>query len=202
MNIQEIVITIVVGVMTAAITFYLKDFLLKKQEYSKLRQKLEKIAGKNATVIYGDEKSFNGKDEIYKIVEIGESGVILENELKTIFIPTAMLLSTQMVLPSSKYSTIMREREIEQEKRMAKLFMEEMKSTMPSMVEPLSKETREFYREMLEELSNKKDSITDVLSALVQTGSLQPPDPTRLLALRLAKLLTSDSIIDQDKRLE
>jgi len=66
MNIQEIAITIAVGAISVAISFFLKDFLRQKLEYQKLRAKLEKIAGKNASVIYG-------RDEVFKMIDIDES---------------------------------------------------------------------------------------------------------------------------------
>ena len=194
MNIQEIAISIVVGAISVAISFYLKDFLLRKQEYQKLRAKLEKIAGKNATVIYGE-------NEVFKLKEIDESGIVLENELKTIFVPTAMLLQTQMILPSDRYSELVKEKELEKEKRTAKLFMDEMKTGFPSMYQPMQeegKETREALMGVLSKLGEKKDS-TELLSVLMQTGSIQPPDPVQLLAMRFAKLLTISSDDSQEK---
>lgn len=195
MNLQEIVITIVIGAISVAVSFYLKDFLLQKQQFRKLRAKLEKIAGKNATVIYE-------KDEVFKLKEIDESGVILENEMKTIFVPTDMLLQTQMILPSDRYTELKKEKELEKETRMAKIILEEMKNVFPSMLlEPMqedSKETREALKEVLSKLGEKADP-TELMSLLMQAGAIQPPDPTQVIASRLAKLLTSSTDVVEIK---
>jgi hypothetical protein len=190
MNIQETIITIVVGAISVAISFYLKDFMLQKQQYKKLRAKLEKIAGKNARVIYG-------KDETLKITEIDESGVTLENDFKTIFVPTAMLLQTEMILPSDKYDMLIKEKENEKEKRQAQLFLEEMKTGMPTIFNDSLQEQNKMMREVMEKattkMGEKKDPTNELLSMLMQTGSIQPPDPVQLLAMRFAKMLANDT---------
>jgi putative effector of murein hydrolase LrgA (UPF0299 family) len=188
MDMREILITIVVGTISVAVSFYLKDFLMQKAQYRKLRKKLERIAGKNAAIIYDE-------GEIVKIKEIDENGVTLESELKTIFIPTAMLLQTEMVLPSTSYAKIIEEKKEKEQQRMARLLVEEFtKSMVPTMMGPMredSKETREALVRVLTSLESKtkKDSLQELLPLLMKTGVLEPPDPVQLVALRFAQLL-------------
>src|SRR5688572_3371258 len=94
-NYQEIIVSIIVGVVSVTLAFYIKDFLIQKNEFRRLRQKLEKVAGKNARVIYNDE--------IYKVTYVDESGIILNGELNTVFIPTSKLLQTETILPSDRF---------------------------------------------------------------------------------------------------
>jgi len=51
----EVIVSILVGVVTAvvatAFTFHFKDYLEERAKFKKFKEKLEKIAGKNATAI-------------------------------------------------------------------------------------------------------------------------------------------------------
>ena len=65
--------------ISSVLTFFLKDQLQRYIDYRKLRSKLDKIAGVGLPVIY--------KDDQYKINNIDRQGVLLINDLQTIFIP-------------------------------------------------------------------------------------------------------------------
>ena len=121
---------ILAAAVSVAVTFYIKDYLQKRADYAKLRKKLEKIAGKNATVIYFPERG--GMSSIgaglYRIIEIDEHGITLRNELQTVFVPVAKLLQAEIILPCDDY----------EEARLARLKkdMEDLADAMvPAMID-------------------------------------------------------------------
>jgi hypothetical protein len=106
---------VVTTVVTVATTFYLKDFLQKKNEYKKLKNKLEAVAGRNAYIVYTGTGSGVGSN-LYKITDIDEGGITLKNSLQTIFIPPMLLLNSPMIVPDENYETLKKEhqaREVE-----------------------------------------------------------------------------------------
>jgi hypothetical protein len=106
-NITALIVGLIALVGTIAITFYVRDYLQKKQEYKQLREKLEKIAGRNAKILYSPVGV--GLQE-FKITGIDESGITIENELHTVFIPPNKLLQTEMILPVDKYEKLKHEK--------------------------------------------------------------------------------------------
>ena len=104
-NIYTLIISVVTFVISAAVTFYIKDYLQKRSEYGKLRKKLEKIAGKHASVLYspGPGASIGIGPQIFKIIDIDQHGITLQNELQTIFIPPAKVIQSEMILPCDDF---------------------------------------------------------------------------------------------------
>lgn len=111
----KILFMVVTTVVTVATTFYLKDYLQKKNEYKKLKNKLEAVAGRNAYIVYTGAGSSAGSN-LYKITDIDEGGITLKNSLQTIFIPPKLLLNSAMIVPQENYETLKKEyqaREVE-----------------------------------------------------------------------------------------
>jgi hypothetical protein len=196
-NYQEILITIIAGAIGVAIAFYIKEFLQRKHQYRRLRNKLEKIAGKNARIIYEG-------DEIFKIAEIDENGVTLTSELKTLFIPTAKLLQTEIVLPSDEYDEIIERRKKEKEEEKNKIMVEALQRTMPSLADTFLKEyekesqqIRDLLKQVIEKASigSEGDVLERLISILINLGALQPPDPAQVLGMKLARILTDEGIV-------
>lgn len=104
----KILFVVVTTVVSVAITFYLKDFLQKKSEYKKLKEKLETVAGRNAYIVYTGAGSSVGSN-LYKITDIDEGGVTLKNSLQTIFIPPQLLLNSAMIVPDDNYEELKKE---------------------------------------------------------------------------------------------
>ena len=101
----EILATIATIVVTVAVTFYIKDYLQKRTEYAKLRKKLQKIAGKEAEILYAVSEFGSNAFQTYTITEIDEHGVTIQNALQTIFIPAAKLFSLTYSVRRGKASS-------------------------------------------------------------------------------------------------
>ena len=99
-GIVEIVIAIVSLVVAAAITFYIKDWYQKRRDYNQLIEKINKIAGKGAKVIYAVPGI--GSD-LYKIESIDSSGIFLKSEVQSIFLPIKKVLESEIILPADDY---------------------------------------------------------------------------------------------------
>jgi hypothetical protein len=103
---DDIIIGILIGVVTAviatAITFYVKDYLEERAKFSKFKEKLEKIAGKNATVIIPSIGQV-------KIVDISKQGLTVKSELCDTFIPMEKVLQTEIALPVANYDKLLKE---------------------------------------------------------------------------------------------
>ena len=110
-NISTLIVGLIALIGTIVITFYVKDFLQRKQEYKRLREKLEKIAGRNATILFCPSGGgIGGGLQEFKIIDIDGSGITLKNELHTIFIPPNKLLQTEMILPVDNYEKLKHEK--------------------------------------------------------------------------------------------
>ena len=106
-NITTLIVGLITLIGTLVITFYVRDFLQKRQEYKQLLGKLEKIAGLNAAILYSPSAVGVGAGlQEFKIIDIDESGITIKNELHTIFIPPNKLLQTEMILPVDNYETL------------------------------------------------------------------------------------------------
>ncbi|PKF80617.1 hypothetical protein CW749_05580 [Vibrio sp. vnigr-6D03] len=101
----KILFAVVTTVLSVAITFYLKDYLQKKSEYKKLKEKLEAVAGRNAYIVYTGSGSGIGSN-LYKIIDIDEGGITLKNSIQTIFIPPQLLLNSAMIVPEENYDQL------------------------------------------------------------------------------------------------
>ncbi|MGA2769084.1 MAG: hypothetical protein ABSF24_12335 [Candidatus Bathyarchaeia archaeon] len=93
---SEVIVGVIIGVVTAviatALTFYLRDYLKEKAKFKKFKEKLEQIAGKNATIIIPDI----GQVEI---TEINKQGITVKNELCTTFIPMEKCFEPILLCP-------------------------------------------------------------------------------------------------------
>jgi hypothetical protein len=105
-DLLPILIFLISLVTTVAITFYLKDYLQSKNEYRKLRKKLEKVAGKNSTIIYATTIGGFGASHLYKIYDIDDNGITLHNDMQTIFVPAKKLLQSEMIVPCEEYEKV------------------------------------------------------------------------------------------------
>jgi len=103
---DDIIIGILIGVVTAviatAITFYIKDYLEERAKFGKFKMKLEKIAGKNATVIIPNIGQV-------KIVDVSKQGLTVRSELCDTFIPMEKVLQTEIALPVENYDKLLKE---------------------------------------------------------------------------------------------
>ena len=136
-------LSILVAAVSVAVTFYIKDHLQKRADYARLRKKLEKIAGKNATVVYFPERG--GMSSIsaglYRIIEIDEHGIALRNELQTVFVPVAKLLQTEIILPCDDYEEVRLARLKKDMEDLADAMVPAMINKMlPAFIEAVEKE--------------------------------------------------------------
>lgn len=92
---DQLVISIASLVGTTAITSFLTDRIQLHLDYRKLKAKLDNFAGLQAVVLYDDTK--------YRIQSIDRHGIVLQNELQTLFIPIKKALDNIIALPSDHY---------------------------------------------------------------------------------------------------
>ena len=78
---------------TLAITLFVKSWIQTKLEYRKLRRKLEKVAEKHTHIIYSVNLPGVGS-QLFRIEDVDEHGITLENEMQRIFIPAKKLLKS------------------------------------------------------------------------------------------------------------
>ena len=101
----SLLLPIISAAVIVALTFYLKEYLQKRAELSKLRKKLEDIAGKNSTIVYspGPGVAPGIGAQLFKIIDTDQHGVTLKNELQEIFVPAAKLIQSDIILPCDEY---------------------------------------------------------------------------------------------------
>lgn len=92
---DQLLISIASLVGTTAMTSYLTDHIQRQLDYRKLRSKLDNFAGLQAVVLFGDTK--------YRIQSIDRHGIVMQNELQTIFVPIKKALDNVIALPSDTY---------------------------------------------------------------------------------------------------
>ena len=102
-NITTLIIVLITLIGTTVVTFYVKDYLQRKRENEQLREKLERIAGRNAKILFCP--SGGGLQE-FKIIDNDKNGITIENALHKVFIPSKKLLHTEMILPVERYEEL------------------------------------------------------------------------------------------------
>jgi hypothetical protein len=130
MDTLTIIISIITAIVTFAIIFYLKDFLQRRSNFIKLKNKLERIAGKGAPVIYSPGTGIGFGPQLFKIKNFDVDGILLENEMHTVFIPAAKLINTEMIVPTDDYDNM-------RKKKLKKDFDEIADAMIPVMFQKM-----------------------------------------------------------------
>lgn len=157
MNISfiQILITIVVGAISVALTFYIKEYLQKNKEYKSFKEKIDKVAGKNSTVLYAPD-GINSYD-LFKVINISKSGLTLKNELQTIYVPASKLLKSDMILPCDNYKQARLEKlKREMEENFTVLFPAMFEKMFPPMMNAIKEN---FIDEMMAEEGEMEGAI-------------------------------------------
>ena len=169
---QQLLLWLLSLVGTTAITLFLKDRLEKYLDYRHLKTKLDSIAGLQATVLFENAK--------YRIQSIDKRGMVVRNDLQTVFIPIRKVLENIFVLPNDAYDTV--------KKRLADEEHQLMKARMFDMMDDL------FNQMFPKMFSAIEESIrTDLLA-----------DKTELsfaIGVKLTKLLEDEGIEIKKNRL-
>ena len=153
-DLAPVLIFLVTTIVSVAITFYAKDYFQKKLEYSKLRKKLEKIAGKHATILY--------QGQLSKIIEIDEHGITVQNELHTIFVPARKLLESEMILPCENY-------EKAKISKLRKDMEEHMDALMPAMFDRMFPAMMKAIQEnFIEDMFEERSEVSAVIGVKIQ----------------------------------
>lgn len=142
-DLTTVVLSVVASSFGVAIAFYVKDFLEQRGAYRRLRARLEHIAGKNATVVYESPQSTQiaPKATLYRIQEFNADGVVLKNDLHTIFVPIQAVLDEDLILPCENYEEEIHKREREEMTRFMEILLPEiMKKIIQTMKNELTKE--------------------------------------------------------------
>jgi hypothetical protein len=142
-DLTTVVLSVVASSFGVAIAFYVKDYLEQRGAYRRLRTRLERIAGKNATVVYESPQSTQiaPKATLYRIQEFNADGVVLKNDLHTIFVPIQAVLDEDLILPCENYEEEIHRREREEVTRFMNFLLPEMTSKIiQTMKQELAKE--------------------------------------------------------------
>lgn len=145
-GILEMVISIVTLVVATGITFYVKDLYQKRSEYKKLEDKINKIAGKGATVIYSESQNMFDRD-LYTIDSIDPNGVVLKSKVQTIFLPIKKVLESEFILPADNYGQMKTEK---MQKDMEQMADAMVPALMDRMIPAIMEGVKEFFLDGLE----------------------------------------------------
>jgi hypothetical protein len=166
-NITTLIVGLITLVGTVIITFYVKDYLQRKLEYKQLRRKLEKIAGKNATILYCPSAVGLGAGlQEFKIIDIDGSGITIKNELLTVFIPPNKLLQTEMILPDDDYETL--------------------------KAKKVKKDMEQLYDAMMPAIFNKM--LPEMINAIEENMIQERGELSMVIGMKIAKVLESEGI--------
>lgn len=143
LDLTTIVVTVIASSFGVAVAFYVKDYLEGRAAYRRLRSRLERIAGKNATVVYESPQSTQiaPKATLYRIQEFDADGVVLKNDLHTIFVPIQAVLDEDIILPCENYEDEIHKRGREEMNRLMDILLPEMmKRILLTLKQELSRE--------------------------------------------------------------
>lgn len=132
-ELTSIAVTVATAAVTVVIAFYVKDFLSDRAAYSKLRKKLENVAGKHATIVYAGAGDMGGI--LYKIMDISKEGIVIENTVHKIFLPVAQVLRLPIILPVEDYKTIREKYEKESIEKVTSTLFEPILSKLEESLE-------------------------------------------------------------------
>ena len=157
-NVWTLIISIVVFVVSAGLTFYLKDYIQRRSDYGKLKKKLEQIAGKGAMVIYSPGTGVGMGPQLFKLVDFDREGVTLRNEVQSIFVPTSKLIQSEIVIPSEDY-----------EKAKLARVKQEMEGLMDAMFPAMfAKMMTAMKKAIQEEMIEEKGEFAAIIGIRVQ----------------------------------
>ena len=154
------ILFLVTTITAVAVSFYVKDFLQTRNEYKKLRKKLEKVAGKKAEILYSGPGV--GAGQTFTISEIDNHGITIENELQAIFVPAKKLLQSEMVVPCKSYE----DKKLEKMKRDTEQFMDTMLPAMFDRIFPAMVSAMEEHFQ--EELMNDRGGVSAIIGVKIQ----------------------------------
>jgi hypothetical protein len=108
----SLIVAVASVVVGTPIAFFIKDYLVRWMDFRKFKDKLERIAGVNAEVLYPTVGGslFAGITRTFKIVEISKQGLMLRDSLNTIFVPIERILNTEVVLPAENFDSLRKEK--------------------------------------------------------------------------------------------
>ncbi len=161
LDFNSILGAIIIAAVTFALTFYLKEYLQSRQEYSSLKNKLEQVAGKNATVLYnpfpGTVSSFLSVN-LFQIEEIGKHGITLVNDMMRIYVPAGKLLKSEFILPSKNYEQARRD-------KMKKDMNEMVDTLIPNLIQKMLPEIRDF---IVDSVGDNDSQVSAVIGIKIQ----------------------------------
>lgn len=145
---MSVTATVVAGVATAVLggwlVFYINSWLNRRSEFRDLKQKINDVAGKRATVIY------DGRP--YTIESFDKRGIVLRSRKQYVFLPTRSVLENALIVPTEQYDDAKRDEQLEEFERMRdnvrKLFDDMIEEALPKMFGVIKEE---FIDELLDE---------------------------------------------------
>jgi len=187
-EILEAVVSTIIGI---PVTFYFIDFLTKRSNYRKFKDKLEKIAGVNAPILFplSPPVASGLGPRTFKITEISSQGLVLEDNMNKVFVPMEKVLQTEILLPLADYELLRKE-------RMKKDFTDMMDAMFPPMIDKI----KELF---VTELMDDKTKLSAVVGlrvtsqlrqAGVDTSKIQPTASFRELMEEFEKTETKPAL--------
>lgn len=105
-----VVAAVAVAVVSGWTVFYVNGALQRRADFRALKDKVDSVAGRHATVLW--------EDRPYKIESFDRRGIVLRSKKQSIFIPTQSVIQRPLVVPSDDYDRVIVEEEAERRARM------------------------------------------------------------------------------------
>src|SRR6266566_4793390 len=105
----ELIIAVVSIVLGTPLSFYIKDYLVDRANYKKFKETLERTAGLNAEILYSPFTGAAGMTtapRLFKVSEITKQGLVLKDDMNTIFVPKEKILMTDIVLSGNEWKKL------------------------------------------------------------------------------------------------
>lgn len=144
-DIGSLITAIIIAALSLPITFYIKEWLQKKSDRKNMREKLERLSGKNAQIVYTLGGELDIGPQLFTITEIMSDGVTIENELHKVFVPMEQFINNEIILPVKNYETVKEKMQLKEfEKSWDLLFPKLIEKAKQTMVNEMGTEGTEI----------------------------------------------------------
>jgi hypothetical protein len=191
---NDVTLTVVAGVLTAVVggwlVFYLNGRLQRRSDYRQLKEMVDNVAGRGATVIVAGRK--------YQIESFDRRGLVLNSAKQRVFIPVQRVSQNEIWVPSPEYERVVQTEEQEAHEkameRMRSIFDEMIDEMLPRIMSKMKDELLEDGGELnaviglrvKKALAEDGFTIEKAKAAAIASGATQP-QPTNQTAITQGK---------------
>jgi hypothetical protein len=162
---EQFLISIVSLISTTALTYFMTDRLQQHLEYRKLKTKLDNFAGLQAIVIFENSK--------YKILSVDNHGIVMQNEMQTIFIPIRKALENVIALPSDRYDTLKDRGDKHTYEKTKSQFLQVMDELVDQIFPKLATRIKqEFMTDIMQEQTDVHFALRMLLARLLEAEGI------------------------------